>query len=81
MKSFEHTVFAVVDLETTGTQREENNHIIQFGCAIIKNMKVVKTYSFMITSPTENFCRSFLDTIKSFTTTTTTTKWKHVNHT
>ena len=48
MKSFEHTVFAVVDLETTGTQREENNHIIQFGCAIIKNMKVVKTYSFMI---------------------------------
>lgn len=48
MKSFEQTVFAVVDLETTGTQREDNNHIIQFGCAIIKNMKVVKTYSFMI---------------------------------
>lgn len=45
---FKNNVFAVVDLETTGTQREHNNHIIQFGCAIIKNMKVVKTYSFMI---------------------------------
>lgn len=41
-------VFAVVDLETTGTQREEGHHIIQFGCAIIKNLKIVKTYSFMI---------------------------------
>lgn len=48
MKSFANTVFAVVDLETTGTQREDNNHIIQFGCAIIKNLKVVKTYSFLI---------------------------------
>ncbi len=45
---FAKDTFAVVDLETTGTQRENNNHIIQFGCAIIKNMKVVKTYSFMI---------------------------------
>lgn len=45
---FAKTTFAVVDLETTGTQRQDNNHIIQFGCAIIKNLKVVKTYSFMI---------------------------------
>ncbi|RVU77559.1 helicase C-terminal domain-containing protein [Lactobacillus xujianguonis] len=45
---FAQDTFAVVDLETTGTQRENDNHIIQFGCAIIKNRKVVKTYSFMI---------------------------------
>ncbi|WP_172993298.1 exonuclease domain-containing protein, partial [Lactobacillus helveticus] len=47
-KIFAKDTFAVVDLETTGTQREKGHHIIQFGCAIIKNMKVVKTYSFMI---------------------------------
>ncbi len=47
-KAFAKDTFAVVDLETTGTQRENDNHIIQFGCAIIKNLKVVKTYSFMI---------------------------------
>ncbi len=48
MTAFAKDTFAVVDLETTGTQREDDNHIIQFGCAIIKNMEVVKTYSFMI---------------------------------
>ncbi|WEV40689.1 helicase C-terminal domain-containing protein [Lactobacillus sp. ESL0681] len=48
MTSFTNETFAVVDLETTGTQREADNHIIQFGCAIVKNLKVVKTYSFMI---------------------------------
>lgn len=47
-KPFYNDTFAVVDLETTGTQRENDNHIIQFGCAIIKKRKVVKTYSFMI---------------------------------
>ncbi|WP_288300130.1 helicase C-terminal domain-containing protein [uncultured Lactobacillus sp.] len=47
-KIFAKDTFAVVDLETTGTQREKGHHIIQFGCAIIKNMRVVKTYSFMI---------------------------------
>lgn len=47
-KIFAKDTFAVVDLETTGTQREKGHHIIQFGCAIIKNLKVVKTYSFMI---------------------------------
>lgn len=47
-KIFNKDTFAVVDLETTGTQRENGHHIIQFGCAIIKNMKVVKTYSFLI---------------------------------
>lgn len=47
-KAFADDTFAVVDLETTGTQRQENDRIIQFGCAIIKNRKVVKTYSFLI---------------------------------
>nr|MDK6824935.1 exonuclease domain-containing protein [Lactobacillus gasseri] len=47
-KAFTDDVFAVVDLETTGTQRNQGDHIIQFGCAIIKKRKVVKTYSFLI---------------------------------
>ena len=40
--------FAVVDLETTGTRKEEGDRIIQFGCAIVKDGEVVKTYSFMM---------------------------------
>lgn len=48
MDSFSNKTFAVVDLETTGPQHEDDNHIIQFGCAIVKNLKVIKTYSFMI---------------------------------
>ena len=40
-------VFAVVDLETTGTRRGQDR-IIQFGCAIIKNRQIIKTYSFLI---------------------------------
>ena len=47
-QAFENDTFAVVDLETTGTQREQGDRIIQFGCAIIKKRKVVKTYSFLI---------------------------------
>ena len=47
-KAFTDDVFAVVDLETTGTQRNQGDHIIPFGCAIIKKRKVVKTYSFLI---------------------------------
>lgn len=48
VKNFNHDTFAVVDLETTGTQRENNNHIIQFGCALIKAGKVKQTYSYLI---------------------------------
>ena len=33
-------VFAVVDLETTGTRRGQDR-IIQFGCAIIKNRQII----------------------------------------
>lgn len=46
--AFEDDVFAVVDLETTGTQRLQHDRIIQFGCALIKHRWVVKTYSFLI---------------------------------
>lgn len=45
---FLNQVFAVVDLETTGTQRNEHDRIIQFGCALIKNGHIFKTYSFLI---------------------------------
>lgn len=45
---FTNQVFAVVDLETTGTQRNEHDRIIQFGCALIKNGHIFKTYSFLI---------------------------------
>lgn len=38
----------MVDLETTGVRSKDGDRIIQFGCAIIKNLKVVKTYSYMI---------------------------------
>ncbi|WP_297818978.1 exonuclease domain-containing protein, partial [uncultured Lactobacillus sp.] len=47
-QAFDDDVFAVVDLETTGTQRQQNDRIIQFGCAIIRKRRVVKTYSFLI---------------------------------
>lgn len=45
---FLNQVFAVVDLETTGTQRNEHDRIIQFGCALIKNGHIFKTFSFLI---------------------------------
>lgn len=46
--AFADDVFAVVDLETTGTQRLQHDRIIQFGCAIIKHRQVAKTYSYLI---------------------------------
>lgn len=36
--------YAVVDLETTGTNYQGENHIIQIGCAFVENGKVVETY-------------------------------------
>ena len=35
--------YAVVDLETTGTKVDKGDRIIQFGCALIKKGKIVKT--------------------------------------
>ncbi|WP_164508026.1 helicase C-terminal domain-containing protein [Lapidilactobacillus wuchangensis] len=40
--------YAVVDLETTGTQRHANHHIIQFGCAIITDQKISEHISLTI---------------------------------
>ncbi len=41
-------VYAVVDLETTGTQRHAGNKIIQFGCAIIENGMITENISLSI---------------------------------
>ena len=41
-------VYAVVDLETTGTQRHAGNKIIQFGCAIIENGTITENISLSI---------------------------------
>lgn len=38
------TTFAVVDIETTGTDMADNNRIIQFSCAIVADNRVVNTY-------------------------------------
>lgn len=45
---FAGETFAVVDLETTGTRKEDGEHIIQFGCVLVKDLKVVKSYSFLM---------------------------------
>lgn len=41
-------VYAVVDLETTGTQRHAGNKIIQFGCAIIEHGVITDNISLSI---------------------------------
>lgn len=38
-------LYAVVDLETTGTDYAQGDRIIQFGCALVKNGKIVDTVS------------------------------------
>ncbi len=40
--------FAVVDLETTGSQFNKGDRIIQFGCALIQNGKIIQTYNIKI---------------------------------
>ena len=40
--------FAVVDLETTGTQRHAGNKIIQFGCALIEDNQIIEHISITI---------------------------------
>ncbi|MFP6537932.1 helicase C-terminal domain-containing protein [Latilactobacillus sp. VITA-14] len=41
----QETIYAVVDLETTGTNIKEGDRIIQFGCALIQNGKIIQTIS------------------------------------
>lgn len=38
------TTFAVVDLETTGTDISADNRTIQFSCCLVSNNKIIKTY-------------------------------------
>ena len=40
--------YAVVDLETTGTQPHANHRIIQFGCALISHQKITESISLTI---------------------------------
>lgn len=40
--------YAVVDLETTGTQLHANHRIIQFGCALISQRKITESISLTI---------------------------------
>lgn len=40
--------YAVVDLETTGTKRKENDRIIQFACSVIENGKITQNINFLI---------------------------------
>ncbi|KRM22239.1 helicase C-terminal domain-containing protein [Latilactobacillus graminis] len=41
----QETIYAVVDLETTGTNIKEGDRIIQFGCALVQNGKIIQTIS------------------------------------
>lgn len=45
---FEEQIFAVVDLETTGTKKNEHERIFQFGCALIQHGQIIKTVSYLI---------------------------------
>lgn len=41
----QETIYAVVDLETTGTNVKDGDRIIQFGCALVQNGKIIQTIS------------------------------------
>lgn len=43
-----NTVYAVIDLETTGPDAAGGDRIIQFGCALVKNHQVIQTLSQLI---------------------------------
>ena len=42
------TIYAVIDLETTGTDVKAGDRIIQIGCALIQHHKVIQTYSQLV---------------------------------
>lgn len=42
------TVYAVIDLETTGTAYKNGDRIIQFGCALMKKGKIIQTVSQLV---------------------------------
>lgn len=48
-KFMNNTVFAVVDIETTGSDQSENqNYIIQFSCTFVKNYKIIGSFNSFI---------------------------------
>ncbi|QOP55450.1 helicase C-terminal domain-containing protein [Lacticaseibacillus paracasei] len=42
------TIFAVVDLETTGTSVKDGDRMIQFGCALMQHGKIIQTISQLV---------------------------------
>ncbi|WDF81513.1 exonuclease domain-containing protein [Lacticaseibacillus pabuli] len=44
----ESTVYAVIDLETTGPDAGAGDRIIQFGCALVKDHQIIQTFSQLI---------------------------------
>ncbi|UQS87514.1 hypothetical protein MOO44_06915 [Nicoliella spurrieriana] len=48
-----NTVFAVVDLETTGNNTHDDNRIIQFSCTLVQNNKIIRVYSTDVNSETK----------------------------
>ncbi|KRM72677.1 helicase C-terminal domain-containing protein [Lacticaseibacillus brantae] len=42
------TIYAVIDLETTGTSVKDGDRIIQIGCALVQNGQVIQTLSQLI---------------------------------
>lgn len=59
------TIYAVIDLETTGTAVKTGDRIIQFGCALVQRGQVIKTVSQLI-----NPDRSIPPTIQRLTSLT-----------
>ncbi len=40
-----NTIYAVVDIETTGTNVAEGNRMIQFGCVLVQNGKIINHFN------------------------------------
>ena len=40
-----NTTYAVVDIETTGTNLNANERVIQIGCVFIKHHKIINTFA------------------------------------
>ncbi|MHC9536819.1 helicase C-terminal domain-containing protein [Dellaglioa sp. BT-FLS60] len=43
-----NTIYAVVDIETTGTNLKSGNRMIQFGCVLVQKNKIINSFSFDI---------------------------------
>ncbi|CAM2952310.1 helicase C-terminal domain-containing protein [Dellaglioa algida] len=43
-----NTIYAVVDIETTGTNLKKGDRMIQFGCVLVQKNKIINSFSFDI---------------------------------